>query len=169
MLKVRPAKSEEVQELARIGLASWRKGILPLVAADVVSRIEKDNPFIPFLEEQGGNILVAETDGALAGLGASEHGDNHISDIWVAPEHEGKGVGSALIAALEEQFRARGFAEATIRVSADNTRALGLYRHLGYHETWRGFDHDPILHAKLEKVSLAKAIRPYGPVPLLGQ
>ncbi len=114
MLKVRPARSEELQELARIGLASWRNGILPLVTDDIVSRVEKYNPFIPFLEEQGGNILVVETDGVLAGIGAAEHGDNHISDIWVAPQHEGKGVGSALIAALEEQFRARGFAEATI-------------------------------------------------------
>lgn len=158
MLKVRPAKSGELQELARIGLASWRKGILPLVAADVVSRVEKNNPFVPFLEEQGGNILVADDDGMLAGLGAAEHGDNHISDIWVAPKHEGKGVGSALIAALEKQFVARGFREATIRVSADNTRALGLYLHLGYVETWRGFDHDPILDVTLEKVALAKAI-----------
>lgn len=160
MLKVRPANSEELQELAGIGLASWRKGILPLIAADVVSRIEKDNPFIPFLEEHGENILVAEADGVLAGLGAAEHGDNHISDIWVAPQHEGKGVGSALIAALEERFRSNGFTEATIRVSANNTRALGLYLHLGYRETWRGFDHDPILDVTLEKVALAKSIRP---------
>lgn len=93
MLKVRPAKAEEIQELARIGLASWRKGILPLVAANVVSRVEKNNPFVPFLEEQGGNVLVAEDDEMLAGLGAAEHGDNHISDIWVAPDQEGKGVG----------------------------------------------------------------------------
>lgn len=160
MLKVRPAKSEELQELARIGLASWRKGILPLVADDVVSRVEKDNPFIPFLEEQGGKVLVAEADGELVGLGAAEHGDNHISDIWVAPEHEGKGVGSALVAALEDQFGRQGFAEATIGVSVDNARALGLYLHLGYRETWRGFEHDPILDVILEKVALNKTLAP---------
>ncbi|TAY79725.1 GNAT family N-acetyltransferase [Rhizobium ruizarguesonis] len=160
MIEVRRAKSDELQELARIGLASWRKGILPLVAAEVALRIEKDNPFIPFLNEQGGSILVAEADGALAGLGASEYRDNHISDIWVAPEHEGKGVGSALIKALEDQFRAQGFSEATIQVSANNKRALGLYQHLGYHETWRGFDHDPILNTSLEKVALIKLLGP---------
>ncbi|TDW20777.1 ribosomal-protein-alanine N-acetyltransferase [Rhizobium azibense] len=160
MIEVRPAKSEELQELARIGLASLRKGILPLVTAEVALRIEKDNPFIPFLNEQGRNILVAEADGALAGLGASEYRDNHISDIWVAPEHEGKGVGSALMEALEDQFRAQGFSEATIRVSADSKRALGLYLHLGYHETWRGFDHDPILNTSLEKVALIKLLGP---------
>jgi ribosomal-protein-alanine N-acetyltransferase len=57
--------------------------------------------------------------GVLAGLGASEDRDNHISDIWVAPENEGKGVGSALIAALEERFRVAGFA----------TIAIGLMKH----------------------------------------
>lgn len=131
---------------------------MPLVTAEVASRIERDNPFIPFLHAQGANILVAETNGALAGIGASEHADNHISDIWVAPEHEGKGVGSALVKALEEQFRRRGFTEATIRVSADNRRALGLYLHLGYSQTWRGFDHDPILDLTLEKIVLARPL-----------
>ncbi|MEI2296725.1 GNAT family N-acetyltransferase [Ensifer sp. MJa1] len=158
MIEVRPARPDDLQELSNIGLASWRKGILPLVNADVAARIEASNPFIPFLREQGANILVAEANGALAGLGASEHGDNHISDIWVAPEHEGKGVGSALVGALEQQFRARGFREATIRVSADNARALGLYLRLGYHERWRGFDHDPILGVTLEKIELAKSL-----------
>ncbi|NKK90901.1 GNAT family N-acetyltransferase [Rhizobium leguminosarum bv. viciae] len=158
VIEVRPARPEELEELADIGLASWRKGILPLVTADVVSRIEGDNPFIPFLREQGGNILVAEINRALAGLGASEHSDNHISDIWVAPKHEGKGVGSALVAALEVRFRSQGFREATIRVSADNARALSLYLHLGYRATWRGFNHDPILDVTLEKIDMAKPL-----------
>ncbi|WP_423827823.1 GNAT family N-acetyltransferase [Sinorhizobium meliloti] len=48
-----------------------------------------------------------------------------MSDIWVAPEHGGKAVGSELVRALEEQFRNRGFGEATIRVSAENRQALG--------------------------------------------
>lgn len=158
MVTVRPARPGELEELADIGLASWKKGIMPLVTAEVASRIEKDNPFIPFLQEQGANIFVAETNGALAGIGASEHADNHISDIWVAPVHEGKGIGSALVKALEEQFRRRGFSEATIRVSADNRRALGLYLHLGYCETWRGFAYDPILGVTLENVALTRPL-----------
>lgn len=64
---------------------------MPLVPVEVASRIEKENPFFTFLKDQGGKILVAEADGALAGIGASEHSDNYISDIWVAPEHERKG------------------------------------------------------------------------------
>ena len=156
MISVRPARPEEIHELSAIGLASWKKGIMPLVPVEVASRIEKENPFVPFLKDQGGNILVAEADGALAGIGASEHADNCISDIWVAPEHEGKGIGTALILALEAQFRDRDFREASIRVAADNLRALDLYLHLGYHETWRGFDYDPILCVTLEKVALLK-------------
>ncbi len=160
MVTVRPARPSELRELADIGLAAWKKGITPLVSAEVAARIEKNNPFIPFLREQGANVLVAETKGgALAGIGASEHADNHISDIWVAPVHEGKGIGSALVKALEEQFRKRGFSEATIRVAADNRRALGLYLNLGYSETWRGFAHDPILDVTLESVALAKPLK----------
>ncbi|WP_323687964.1 GNAT family N-acetyltransferase [Rhizobium sp. AN69] len=53
-----------------------------------------------------------------------------MSDIWVAPEFEGRGAGSLLIRALERQIADRGFAEAFIDVTAANGRALGLYRHL---------------------------------------
>ena len=158
MIKVRPAKPEELDELAKVGLASWRKGIRPLVTAEVADRIETNNPFLPFLKEQGVNVLVAAADGALAGLGASEDRDSHVSDIWVAPDFEGQGVGSALLAALEQQIRARGFVEATISVSADNARALGLYQYVGYRETSRRVVHDPILDTALEKILLTKQL-----------
>ncbi|WP_323690136.1 GNAT family N-acetyltransferase [Rhizobium sp. AN95] len=48
-----------------------------------------------------------------------------MSDIWVAPEFEGRGAGSLLIRALERQIADRGFAEAFIDVTAANGRALG--------------------------------------------
>ncbi|MBR0556514.1 GNAT family N-acetyltransferase [Ciceribacter sp. L1K23] len=156
MISLRPARPDDIPGLAELGFSAWKRGILPLVTSEVVRRLEGDNPFIPFLREQGGRILVAEWNGALAGLGGREHADNHISDIWVSPDHEGRGVGSALIRALEEDIRAAGFTEATISVAAENTRAFGLYRHLGYVDTWRGRAYDPILGVTLEKVALHK-------------
>ena len=131
MIRIRPARREDVETLAEIGLAAWKKAIKPLVPAEVAERIEIDNPFWPFLRDQGASILVAEWGGVLVGLGATEHADNNISDIWVSPTHEGNGAGSALIGALEQVIRDRGFREETLQVAAGNERALDLYLHLG--------------------------------------
>lgn len=156
MIKVRPARVGEEAELAEVGLASWLKGIKPHVNEAVASRIEGQNPFLPFLRQLGPQILVAEYHGKAAGIGASEHGDDQISDIWVAPEFEGRGIGSALVRALEKQIVDRGFSEAFIQVAAANERAAGLYRHLGYTEVWRRSEFDPILETTLEKIGLKK-------------
>ena len=102
------------------------------------------------------HILVATDGGKPAGLGACEHADDTISDIWVSPAFEGRGIGSALLAALEQEIAGRGHGQARIAVAAANERAFRLYRHRGYREIWRGTRHDPILATPLEKVELAK-------------
>ncbi|WP_348520082.1 GNAT family N-acetyltransferase [Agrobacterium tumefaciens] len=102
---MRPARAGEEAELAEVGLASWRKGIKPHVNDAVAARIEAQNPFI---RQLGTQILVAEYQGKAAGIGASEHGDNQISDIWVAPEFEGLGAGSLLIGHLNDKLLTEG-------------------------------------------------------------
>ncbi len=158
MIVVRPALSDEVDALAHVGLAAWCKGIKPLVPAEVALAIEQDNPFVPFLRQMGSSILVAEVEGQAAGIGACEHADDTISDIWVAPAFEGRGAGSALIRALETQILDRGYSEARIEVAAANERALELYQRLGYQQLWRKVVSDPVLRTKLEKIGLARRL-----------
>ncbi|MEM9497413.1 MAG: GNAT family N-acetyltransferase [Pseudomonadota bacterium] len=158
MISVRPARPEDVPALAEIGLAAWRKGIGPLVSADIAARIETSNPFVPFLEDRGPGVLVGERDGTLAGFGASEDADTHISDLWVSPMHEGCGVARAIVSALEKTLLQAGHTHASISVAVGNDRALALYLHLGYLEVWRGSRHDPALDTILEQVDLEKSL-----------
>ncbi|MCA1404792.1 GNAT family N-acetyltransferase [Ensifer sp. IC3342] len=158
MLVIRAAMPHELEALAQIGLSAWRKGIKPLVPVHVAVKIELSNPFLPFLQELGSRVMVAEIDGELAGLGACEHADDTISDIWVAPALEGRGAGSALIGALETQIADRGYTDARIHVAAANERALQLYQHLGYRVLWRKVAFDPILETDLEKIHLSKTL-----------
>lgn len=158
MLMIRPALPQEKDTLAEIGLSAWLKGIRPLVSAQVGAKIGASNPFLPFLQELGTRVLVAEIDGKPAGLGACERDDDTISDVWVAPAFEGRGVGSAVIGRLEADIAGRGYAEAHIHVAAANERALRLYRHLGYRELWREVLYDPILESNLEKIGLSKPL-----------
>jgi [ribosomal protein S18]-alanine N-acetyltransferase len=158
MILVRSAIPDEADALAQIGLAAWRKGIEPLVPVHVAVKVGQSNPFLPFVQELSSRVLVAEIDGEPAGLGACEHADDTISDIWVAPAFEGRGAASALVKALETQIADRGYTEARIHVAAANERALRLYQHLGYRVLWKKVVFDPILETDLEKIGLSKAL-----------
>lgn len=61
-----------------------------------------------------------------------EHG--HVGDVIVAPEGEGRGIGSMLIARGEEWARANGYRWLTLNVFAENLRAREIYEWLGYGE-----------------------------------
>jgi ribosomal protein S18 acetylase RimI-like enzyme len=56
----------------------------------------------------------------------------HVSDIVVAAEAEGQGVGQALMAAAEDWGRARGYRLLSLHVFDDNARARRFYARLGY-------------------------------------
>jgi ribosomal protein S18 acetylase RimI-like enzyme len=55
-----------------------------------------------------------------------------LYSIATKPESQGKGVGSALIAAVELAARARQCKSLRLEVRTDNTVAIGLYERLGY-------------------------------------
>jgi ribosomal protein S18 acetylase RimI-like enzyme len=61
-----------------------------------------------------------------------EHG--HVSDIAVAPEAEGRGVGRALMAAAEAWARARGYRALSLHVFVGNDGARAFYERLGYED-----------------------------------
>jgi ribosomal protein S18 acetylase RimI-like enzyme len=60
----------------------------------------------------------------------------HISDIVVAPQAEGRGVGRALTSAAEEWARSRGYTLMQLNVLVGNTAARSLYEQLRYGAEW---------------------------------
>ena len=156
---IRPSQPADLQCLAAIGLRAWQRGISSLVPESTRTRIPMENPFVPFLESVGSEVLVAEYEGTPAGFAACEHADNHITDLWVDPDFEGRGISSALLQALETRIAQRGYDRTLIQVAAENTRALGLYRHLGYSIDWQETRYDPILKTNLAKIGLSRPIQ----------
>lgn len=59
----------------------------------------------------------------------------NIHDIAVKPGYRGRGVGRALLAAVEEEARRRGCCKITLEVRADNVPAQEVYRRVGYQST----------------------------------
>ncbi|MFG2891358.1 GNAT family N-acetyltransferase [Streptomyces sp. NPDC048248] len=91
-----------------------------------------------------GALRAAYVGGRLVGLGYwlryarptnRQHAD--LEKVAVAPEVHGRGVGRSLTSALVEDARGAGIEVLTLDARADNTRALSLYRSLGFSEYGR--------------------------------
>ena len=94
--------------------------------------------------ERSGAMLIAEDGGSAAGWAvvyretneiyvASEERDfAFISELYVAENVRGRGIGKALIAACEEWARVRKLSVIMIGVLGGNAQADAIYREAGY-------------------------------------
>lgn len=88
----------------------------------------------------GAFSLLARLDGEAAGLANCFTAYStfaaaplvNVHDIAVAPDHRGRGIGKALLLAVEAEARARGACKVTLEVLSGNARAKALYVALGY-------------------------------------
>lgn len=161
MFDIREPLASEASALANASFAAWKKGVGPHVSAATRKGISELD-FADFIRENPDQILAAFVKDGLpsvpVGYVATENGDNYISDLWVDPAYEGKGIGTALLQAKAGIIRSRGFETITIEVLTANNRALELYRHLGYVTLWQGLRPDGYLHERVEKTGMVKTL-----------
>jgi len=65
---------------------------------------------------------------------AVDHGAASIAGFAVRPEHQGQGIGRAVLKWLVRRLHGDGIAPITIEVDVTNDRAAGLYRDCGFRE-----------------------------------
>ena len=58
-----------------------------------------------------------------------------VNHLQVRPEHQGRGAGTAILAAAEQRARDRGTPHVAVSVALTNPDAARLYRRLGYQPT----------------------------------
>jgi ribosomal protein S18 acetylase RimI-like enzyme len=95
---------------------------------------------IPGLKRAGGTCFLAQDGEAFVGLAICLPSFSsfrarpllNIHDIAVVPDQRGKGIGRALLAAIEEEALRRGCAKITLEVRSDNALARDLYRRCGF-------------------------------------
>jgi GNAT superfamily N-acetyltransferase len=78
-----------------------------------------------------GPIWVWEEDGAVAGFSAGDSRNGWVWALFVAPGHEGKGIGRALLKATCDTLREAGHGTATLSTEP-GTRAERHYRADGW-------------------------------------
>ncbi|GHA81734.1 GNAT family N-acetyltransferase [Streptomyces termitum] len=81
-----------------------------------------------------GAVLVAERDGAVAGIAAhrTAEGVADLTQLHVAPAHWRHGVGTALHTACADAWRAAGLRTARLEVFEHNARARAFYAARGW-------------------------------------
>ena len=126
-LRVGPARPDELPEIlalerAAFGAHAWTEAML--------SGALRAAPDL-FLVAREGERLVGHAIGQLAG----DVGE--VLELATAPQARRRGVGSALLEALEGALRAGGAVELWLELRADNAAAMALYLRHGYAVTGR--------------------------------
>ena len=157
MTTIRGARQEEADLLAEIGVRAWDKAMIPVGE----TRQMLDNArraFRNFTHNSWITIFVIETAGAPIGWAAREGLDELITDFWIDPTGEGRGLGTALLEAVEQEMREQGHVTARIETHARNEPAIAFFRARGYSVRWFSAAYNPRFDRDVETVGLAKQL-----------
>lgn len=140
-LLLRIARDEDVEALRRLLDTAWRStygAILDAGQLDEMARTALDPGTLRArLSAPDAIALVAESDGVILGHLAARAGpaSAHVDRLYVAGESQGRGVGAALLAALQARIGAA--TTVTLHVEASNRRALAFYERQGFRQIGR--------------------------------
>jgi ribosomal protein S18 acetylase RimI-like enzyme len=139
-LAVRPADLDQADD---------RHALVSLLDAYARDPMGADQPLaedvkrrlIPALRQVPGHlILLAFAGDQAVGLAVCFQGFStfqarpllNVHDLAVLPVYRGRGIATALLAAVETEARRRGCCKLTLEVREDNPKAEELYRRLGF-------------------------------------
>jgi ribosomal-protein-alanine N-acetyltransferase len=165
--RLRNMTASDAGAVALIGFEAWKSNRIHKNWFEPAVETRVEDGFLTFSSRPDAEVVVAVAAQEVIGWGARdsrEHpgdrsrGWDYISDIWIAPPWQGKGVGSALIGELLARMRFENLGVASIETDVSNDAALSLYKRRGFSEIWRGTDFSPSLGLDQAKVRLEKAL-----------
>lgn len=153
-------------DVADIGYSSWLANRLYQEWFDPAVETRARTWLQNWVTDPKCDVVVCVLDGAVVGWGARDNYDqpgggaplDYISDLWVSPDTQGRGIGSAILNELMNRMRAEGLRRAQIEVAQANLRALDLYVRQGFRETWRGVKMSETLGLPLPRILLERTI-----------
>ena len=157
MILIRAAKEADAAVLASIGLRAWTNATTAIGVTEAL----RDNAraaFESFAFSTWQAITLAEVRGVVVGWAAREHFDEMITDFWVDPAYQRQGVGTALLAKLEQQIVERGLPVAELESHAQNDQAVSFFRKHGYSVSWFSMKYSTKLDREVQSVGLQKQL-----------
>jgi putative acetyltransferase len=124
---IRPATADDAIGLADLHAASIRGLCAGHYSADQIAAWTAVLvPDVYRMLMERAVVIVCDEDGALVGLGVCDPGQRLVNALYVRPDAVGRGVGRALLGALEAML-----AGGAIQLNATRN-AVGFYQQLGY-------------------------------------
>lgn len=157
MVVIRHARQNEIGLLLEIGLSAWASATAGI--GDVAAmRDPARRAFDDFLTRHWLSIILVENENRVCGWAAREGLDDIISDLWIDPDAQGKGLGSALLADVERRIAADGFEVASAKTHAQNTAAVAFFQRSGYRVKWLSTAYSHRLDRDVEFIGLSKQL-----------
>jgi ribosomal protein S18 acetylase RimI-like enzyme len=147
LLDIRPATPGDVDAIARIHVASWRAAYTGLIDKEALAvrtverRTREWRERLTGESGAGQTFYVARESDAVVGFASAGPSDDddvdpettvNVYSLYLDPEMTGRGIGSALLAHVLDDFSRRGFTLATLYVLDGNTQARRFYERAGW-------------------------------------
>jgi len=126
---LRAAARDELEEIGRLYHAVWRETQAPL-QPPAVAAYRDEAFFIERVKRFPVPPLAATCRGKLLGFAAWT--ENHLGQLYVAPEGRGLGLGRTLLQASETAIWAAGFDQARLHCLVGNDGARSFYERRGW-------------------------------------
>lgn len=153
---IRQARSTEIRTLAALGVIAWEQAFEAAGEVTDHLRIKAEATYFGFCEQSWPIIIVAEVDGETVGWAALEAGQNKITDLWVLPNFQRHGIGSALIGELERQATEREFDEIHLETHAKNMPALLFFKKHEYTVSGLKSAYSPTMDKSVDTLEMRK-------------
>ena len=143
-VEIRPARDGDVQAVQVVARWAWHAAHAPIIGSEMVADFLAEHYDIDSIRDRVVNddaifpVAVAdrELDGfALAGPTDADDGAFSLSQLYVAPDRWGEGIGGQLLDRVVGQVEAAGGTRIELAVMAKNERAVGFYESAGFQRT----------------------------------
>jgi len=134
---LRHPEIDDLDAVVAVFLGCWRSTYAGRLPADLVTSMSDDaarSLWSHALTTPGRRVVLAEVDEQVCGVVGFEASvdDGWVHSLYVAPEVQGHGVGSALLRHASDRLLEAGCHHAYLWVFADNTPSISFYTRHGW-------------------------------------
>jgi GNAT superfamily N-acetyltransferase len=122
---IRPARSDEYDEIARVWMTSWASTGLEEPSNFLLAKLRAR---IPREVENGWSLFVADDAGVLAAMLALHLPNRYLDQLFVAPKYQGQDLGRKLLAFTRQRLPD----EIYLRCVRENEKAWRWYEREGF-------------------------------------
>lgn len=142
-LVYRSATTADLPGIVATFLSCWRESYADVLPRRLVERMTDDRALELWTrvlgEAAGADVLVAESHEesgnvilGVARIAARADGEGTIHSLYVAPQAQGRGIGSRLLTAASDALIAEGSVTAHLWVFTNNAPSVRFYRYHGW-------------------------------------